>query len=158
MPQACPSRAAAFTTCIAFSGAVPLPRKLTNCLACCGVLQRTPTPTAASPFSGAGPSAASTSQQKSMAAAAAIQKNRIAASGSIFLYQNNVSASTRVHGHARDCATCFDAVAYFEFFRQIAAAPWATTNRNPVLQKAWHAVCSRQVPQSFYCARHVVYR
>jgi len=46
-----------------------------------------------------------------------------------------VSASTRVHGHARDCETCFDAVAYFEFFRQIAAAPWATTNRNPVFGK-----------------------
>jgi hypothetical protein len=46
-----------------------------------------------------------------------------------------VSASKRVHGHARDCETCFDAVAYFEFFRQIAAAPWATTNRNPVFRK-----------------------
>src|SRR5262249_51868477 len=157
MPQACPSRAAAFTTCIAFSGAVPLPRKLTNCFACCGVLQRTLTPTAASPFSGAGPSAASISPQKSMSAAAAHQKKSHRRLRFHIHLKNNVSASTRVHGHARDCETCFDAVAYFEFFRQIAAAPWATTNRNPVLQKAWHAVCSRQVPQSFYCARHVVY-
>ena len=46
-----------------------------------------------------------------------------------------MSASRRVHGDARDCETCFDAVACIEFFRQIPAAPWATINRNPVFGK-----------------------
>src|SRR4029078_7762111 len=118
-----PSRAALFTACIAFSGAAPLPRKLTNCSACFDVLQRTPTPHAASPCSRPGLSASSPSPQTSTAAAAATQKLCITASGSVFILGNNVPASMSVHACARDCETSFDAVAYIDFFRQIAAAP-----------------------------------
>ena len=46
-----------------------------------------------------------------------------------------MSASTNVHGLARDCETCFEPLRVSNFSGKYPLPPWATINRNPAFGK-----------------------
>jgi hypothetical protein len=74
----------------------------------------------------------------------------------VFILRNNVPASTRVHGHARDCETRFDAVACTNFSGKYPPPPWATIDRNPVFRK--HEMQSLVVKfRNLFAARVVLF-